>query len=108
LTNEIGDPKQCLATHGYNTTIFAYPYDEGSENKAVVNLVAKYYDIGRSGSEPLMFLDCKGFQKHPQTDCRTYTYDGMLTYANRYAFRSLSFDRYEIRAYLTMPLYFLI
>ncbi len=97
LTNEIGGSKQCLASHGYNTTIFAYPYDEGSDNKTVVNLVAKYYDLGRSGSEPLMFLDCKGFQKHPQTGCRTYTSDGMLTYANRYAFRSLSFDRYEIR-----------
>jgi peptidoglycan/xylan/chitin deacetylase (PgdA/CDA1 family) len=97
LNTEIGGSKQCLASHGYNATIFAYPYDEGSDNKTVVNLVAKYYDIGRSGSEPLMFLDCKGFKHHPQTDCRTYTSDGSLTYANRYAFRSLSFDVKEIK-----------
>jgi hypothetical protein len=95
--SEIGGSKQCLASHGYNATIFAYPYDEGSDNNTVVNLVAKYYDIGRSGSESLMFLDCKGFKNHPQTDCRTYTSDGSLTYANRYAFRSLSFDVKEIK-----------
>jgi peptidoglycan/xylan/chitin deacetylase (PgdA/CDA1 family) len=97
LNTEIGGSKQCLASHGYNATIFAYPYDEGSDNRTVVNLVAKYYDIGRSGSEPLMFLDCKGFKHHPQADCRTYTSDGSLTYANRYAFRSLSFDVKEIK-----------
>ena len=45
-----------------------------------------------SGTEPLMFLDCNGFKNHPQTDCRTYFPDGKLTYANRYAIRSLSFD----------------
>jgi peptidoglycan/xylan/chitin deacetylase (PgdA/CDA1 family) len=50
LDYEIGGSKQCLATHGYNSTIFAYPYDLGSNNPAVVNTVAKYYNIGRSGS----------------------------------------------------------
>ena len=44
-----------------------------------------------------MFLNCNGFKNHPQTDCRTYLPDGKLTYANRYAIRSLSFDRYEIK-----------
>jgi peptidoglycan/xylan/chitin deacetylase (PgdA/CDA1 family) len=97
LNFEIGGSKQCLASHGYNTTIFAYPYNEGSNNPVVVNTVAKYYDMARSGTDPLMFLDCKGFTKHPQTDCRTYTPDGKLTYANRYAIRSLSFDIIEIR-----------
>lgn len=43
-----------------------------------------------------MFLDCNGFAKHPQADCRTYTPDGKLTYANRYAIKSLSFDKIEI------------
>jgi len=97
LDFEIGGSKQCLASHGYNATIFAYPYNEGSDNPVVVNTVAKYYDIARSGTEPLMFLDCKGFTKHPQTDCRTYTTNGKLTYANRYAIRSLSFDIIEIK-----------
>ena len=98
LNYEIGGSKQCLASHGYNATIFAYPYNEGSDNPVVVNTVARYYDIARSGTDPLMFLDCKGFVKHPpQTDCRTYTPDGKLTYANRYAIRSLSFDILEIK-----------
>lgn len=97
LDFEIGGSKQCLASHGYNTTIFAYPYNEGSDNPVVVNTVAKYYDMARSGTEPLMFLDCNGFTKHPQTDCRTYTTNGKLTYANRYAIRSLSFDIIETK-----------
>jgi hypothetical protein len=44
-----------------------------------------------------MFLHCNGFQKHPQTDCRTYLPDGTLNYSSKYAVRSLSFDRYEIK-----------
>ena len=97
LNFEIGGSKQCLATHGYNATIFAYPYNEGSNNPVVVNTVVKHYDMARSGTDPLMFLDCKGFTKHPQTDCRTYTANDKLTYANRYAIRSLSFDILEIK-----------
>jgi peptidoglycan/xylan/chitin deacetylase (PgdA/CDA1 family) len=97
LNFEIAGSKQCLASHGYNVTSFAYPYDEGADNVTVVNTVAKNYEVARSGSEPLMFLHCNGFKNHPQTDCRTYLPDGKLSYANRYAIRSLSFDRYEIR-----------
>ncbi|MFZ0895232.1 MAG: polysaccharide deacetylase family protein [Candidatus Nitrosopolaris sp.] len=97
LNFEIAGSKQCLTSHGYNTTSLAYPYDEGADNVTVVNTVAKYYDLARTGSEPLMFLNCNGFKNHPQTDCRTYLPDGKLTYANRYAIRSLSFDRYEIK-----------
>jgi hypothetical protein len=62
----------------------------------VVRTVAKYYDIGRPGMTPIMFLNCNGFRNHPQTDCRTYRPDGQLNYVNRYAARSLSFDIVEI------------
>jgi peptidoglycan/xylan/chitin deacetylase (PgdA/CDA1 family) len=97
LDYEIGGSKQCLASHGYNPTIFAYPYNLGSNDSAVVNTVAKYYDIGRSGTAPLLFLNCVGFNKHPQTDCRTYRPNGEPNYANRYVARSLSFDIVEIK-----------
>ncbi|MFY9870321.1 MAG: polysaccharide deacetylase family protein [Candidatus Nitrosopolaris sp.] len=96
LDHEIGGSKQCLASHRYNSTIFAYPYNSGSNDPTVVRTVAKYYDIGRPGMTPLMFLNCNGFRNHPQTDCRTYGPDGQLNYANRYAARSLSFDMVEI------------
>jgi peptidoglycan/xylan/chitin deacetylase (PgdA/CDA1 family) len=88
LDFEIGGSKQCLATHGYDAKIFAYPYDDGSYNQTVVNTVAKYYDMARSGTQPLMFLDCIGFKKHLQTDRRTCSPDGKLNYANRYDIRS--------------------
>jgi peptidoglycan/xylan/chitin deacetylase (PgdA/CDA1 family) len=97
LDYEIGGSKQCLATHGYNSTIFAYPYNSGSTVPAVIGTVARYYNIGRSGTAPLMFLDCNGFRNHPQTDCRTYTSNGELNYATRYTARSLSFDLVEIK-----------
>jgi hypothetical protein len=38
-----------------------------------------------------MFLDCMGYVKDTQTDCRTYLPNGMLTHANRYDIRSASF-----------------
>jgi peptidoglycan/xylan/chitin deacetylase (PgdA/CDA1 family) len=97
LDFEIGGSKQCLASHGYDSTIFAYPYNEGSNNPVVVNTVAKYYNMARSGTEPLMFLDCAGFKKNPQTDCRTFSPAGKLNYANKYDARSLSFDVIEIK-----------
>jgi peptidoglycan/xylan/chitin deacetylase (PgdA/CDA1 family) len=91
LTYEIGFAKQCLANHGFNTTIFGYPLNLGSENPTIVNLVAKYYNLARSGAAPLMFLNCKGFANDSQGDCRTYGPDGKLNYANRYDIRSRSF-----------------
>jgi hypothetical protein len=64
----------------------------------VVHTIAKYYELARSGTEPPMVLDCKGFpKKPPQTDCRTYTLDGKLTYANKFAIRNISFDVVEIK-----------
>ena len=97
LDYEVAGSKQCLASHGYNSTIFAYPYNSGSNDPDVVTTVGKYYDIGRSGTAPLMFLNCIGFKKSPQTDCRTYGPDGELNYATRYTARSLSFDIVEIK-----------
>jgi peptidoglycan/xylan/chitin deacetylase (PgdA/CDA1 family) len=70
-----------------------YPDNLGSDNKTVVDVVAKYYNLARSGSNLLMFLHCNGFSKAPpQSDCRTFLPDGSLSYANRYDIRSQSFD----------------
>jgi peptidoglycan/xylan/chitin deacetylase (PgdA/CDA1 family) len=50
LDYEIGRSKQCLLSHGINTTIFAYPYGAGSNNATVVNTVAKYYNLARTAT----------------------------------------------------------
>ncbi|HZA07073.1 MAG TPA: polysaccharide deacetylase family protein, partial [Nitrososphaeraceae archaeon] len=61
LDYEIGQSKQCLSNHGINSTIFAYPYGEGSNNSTVVNTVAKYYNLARTDSKSaLTFLHCDG------------------------------------------------
>jgi hypothetical protein len=91
LDYEIGGSKQCLANHGINATIFGYPLNLGSDNPKIVNVVAKYYNLARSGSAPLMFLNCIGYHKDMQTDCRTYSDSGELTKVNRYDVKSDSF-----------------
>jgi peptidoglycan/xylan/chitin deacetylase (PgdA/CDA1 family) len=91
LDYEIGYAKQCLADHGFDTTIFAYPKGLGSENETVVNVVSKYYDLARSGTENLFFLNCEGYEgRPPQSDCSTYASDGSLNYANRYDIKKFS------------------
>ncbi|MFL6330287.1 MAG: polysaccharide deacetylase family protein [Nitrososphaeraceae archaeon] len=97
LDYEIGQSQQCLINHGINSTIFAYPYGEGSNNSAVVNTVAKYYNLARTDSKSaLTFLHCDGGgssignnnEKINHTDCRAYFSNGTLTPANRYSINS--------------------
>jgi len=93
LIYEIAGSKQCLASHGIDSTIFGYPFNLGSNMPSVVDIVSKYYNFARTGTYPLMSLNCNGFanKKPQQTDCRTYLPDGKLTFANRYDIRSDSF-----------------
>jgi peptidoglycan/xylan/chitin deacetylase (PgdA/CDA1 family) len=96
LNYEIGQSKQCLADHGINATIFAYPFDIGWNDPTIVNIVSKYYDLARTGNQAVTFLHCDGYENHPQTDCSTYTNNGELTFANRYSVRSWTHDTVEI------------
>lgn len=65
LNYEIGQSKQCIIDHSTSQNInnndvpiFAYPYDIGHTNITVINTVAKYYQLGRTGDKPLAFLNC--------------------------------------------------
>ena len=91
---EVGQSKQCLLDHGINNiTTFAYPFNGASSEASVVDVVAKYYDIARTGTEPLMYLHCDGFKdESSQTDCRTYSDDGKLNFVNRYSIIGWSHD----------------
>jgi peptidoglycan/xylan/chitin deacetylase (PgdA/CDA1 family) len=91
---EIGESKQCFLDHGINNiTSFAYPFNGGSDKAAVIDTVAKYYDIARTGTDPLMYLHCDGFkEKSSQTDCRTYSDNGKLNFINRYSIIGWSHD----------------
>ena len=90
---EIGGSKQCLLDQGINTTSFAYPINTGAEEATVIDIVAKYYDIARTGNEPLMYLHCDGLKdESSQTDCRTYSDDGKLNFVNRYSIIGWSHD----------------
>jgi len=55
---EVGQSKRCLQDHGINAKSFAYPFDSGTDDKTVINIVAKYYEIGRTASDALAFLRC--------------------------------------------------
>jgi peptidoglycan/xylan/chitin deacetylase (PgdA/CDA1 family) len=94
---EVGQSKRCLQDHGINAKSFAYPFDSGTDDKTVINIVAKYYEIGRTASDALAFLRCDNPKIEPtQTDCRTYTDNDGLTYANRYTIRAWSQDATRI------------
>src|SRR5215216_2661529 len=83
---EVGGSKECLFDHGINPTSFSYPTNTGAENAAVVNTVAKYYDIARTANDPLMYLHCDGFKEgdgggeEESSDCRTFSDNGQLTF----------------------------
>ena len=90
LKFEIANSKKCLEDHGIDVTSFAYPFNKGSNDKKIVEVVSRYYDFGRTASDPLAFLHCDGNLR--QTDCSTYAKDGKLNYANKYSIWGWSHD----------------
>jgi len=92
LKSEIGDSKKCLKDHGVDATSFAYPFNKGSEDRKVVRIVSKYYELARTAGSPITYLHCDGWKDQSnQKDCRTYTKKD-LTFANRYSIRGWSHD----------------
>lgn len=57
---EVGESKQCLLDQGINPKIFAYPFNGGSDNPAVIDTIARYYDLARTATGPIAFLNCNG------------------------------------------------
>ena len=57
LEYEVGQTKQCLLEHGFNSTVFGTPYATGEGNSTVINTISKYYDIARLGYGPLVLLN---------------------------------------------------
>lgn len=91
LEFEIGQSKKCLADHGINSTIFESPHGSEWDNATVINTISKYYEFARQGYQELMFLHCDGYvEDSSQKDCRTFSDDGTLTFANRYSIRGWS------------------
>jgi peptidoglycan/xylan/chitin deacetylase (PgdA/CDA1 family) len=89
LEYEVGQSKQCIHDHlGVYPTVFSPPHSLGWNNATVINTIAKYYDLSIGGFvNDVMYLHCFGWKQHKylnQTDCRIYSGDGTLNYANRY------------------------
>ena len=107
LEFEVAQSKKCLADHNIDARVFGTPYGKGWDNSTVIDTIAKYYDFAITGFSKLMYLNCDGWNEqqeegegeeevgdgsNTQTDCRTYSDDGTLTYANRYSIREWSHD----------------
>jgi len=101
LEFEVGQSKKCLADHNIDARVFGTPYGAGWDNPTVIDTIAKYYDFAITGFSNLMYLNCvgwneqeeeeeNGYKSNVQTDCRTYSDDGTLTYANRYSIKEWS------------------
>ena len=102
LDFETANSKQCLESHGINSpNIFAAKYGNVWNNRTVIDAISKYYGFADNGIASLMYLHCDGYKKKfpIQTDCRTYTDKGQLTYANRYSIREWSHNSQD-KAYL--------
>jgi peptidoglycan/xylan/chitin deacetylase (PgdA/CDA1 family) len=98
LNFETANSKQCLENHGINSpNIFAAKYGNVWNNQTVIDAISKYYGFADNGFAPLMYLHCDGYKKKSpsQTDCRTYTDNGELTYANRYSIREGSHNSWD-------------
>ncbi|HEX2124434.1 MAG TPA: polysaccharide deacetylase family protein, partial [Nitrososphaeraceae archaeon] len=98
LDFEVAQSKKCLADHNIDARVFGTPYGKGWDNPTVIDTIAKYYDFAITGFSKLMYLNCDGWSEQEendyisnvQTDCRTYSDDGALTYANRYSIKEWS------------------
>ena len=89
---EVGQSKKCLEDHGIGVTSFAYPFNEGSNDKKVIKIVSKNYELARTAGSPITYLHCDGWKDQSnQKDCRTFTKRD-LTFANRYSIRGWSHD----------------
>jgi hypothetical protein len=90
---EVAQSKKCFQNHGINATSFAYPFNEGSSDKNVINIIAKHYDLARTASSPITFLRCDGLKElSNQDDCLQTSKKGGLAYVNRYSIKGWSHD----------------
>jgi hypothetical protein len=89
---EARESKKCLEDYGIEPSSFEHPFSTGSDDKDIVEIVAKYYEFATRGNDPLVFLRCDGLEKYSQKDCKTYTDNGTPTYANKYLIRNWSHD----------------
>jgi Polysaccharide deacetylase len=90
---EVAQSKKCLEDHGIVVTSFAYPFNQGSDDKKVIKIVSKNYELARTAGSPITYLHCDGWKDQSnQQDCRTYTKKD-LTFANRYSIRGWSHDQ---------------
>jgi peptidoglycan/xylan/chitin deacetylase (PgdA/CDA1 family) len=69
---EVAQSKQCLLDQGINPKSFAYPFNGGSDDPTVLNIVASHYDLARTATGPLAFLACGG-----DSECTTNKYSIM-------------------------------
>jgi peptidoglycan/xylan/chitin deacetylase (PgdA/CDA1 family) len=69
---EVAQSKQCLLDQGINPKSFAYPFNGGSDDPSVINIVASHYDLARTATGPLAFLACGD-----DSDCTTNKYSIM-------------------------------
>ena len=71
---EVAQSKQCLLDQGINPKSFAYPFNGGSDDPTVLNIVASHYDLARTATGPLAFLRCISSD---DSDCTTNKYSIM-------------------------------
>lgn len=90
---EVGQSKKCLEDHGIETTSFAFPFNDVSNDNTIFKIVSKYYQLARIGNNPLTYINCDGLKvPSVQRDCKSYTNTHYLTDGNKFTISGWSHD----------------
>lgn len=81
INYEVGQSKKCLQDHDIEAASFAYPFNDGSDNKKIVKVVSKFYDSARTANDPISFLSCDGLKDQSiQDECIGHSNKNKITY----------------------------
>lgn len=96
MKSEIRNSKKCLSEEGIDVNSFSYPFNDGDDNYKVIKTISKKYDIARTASNELAFLNCDlNFDKIPLNCKEIKNNDGDIKDINRYTLTGWSHDAYK-------------
>ena len=96
MKKEIKDSKKCLSKKGLSVNSFSYPFNDGDDDYKVIKTVSKKYDIARTASNELAFLNCDLNSDNMPSNCKEIkNSDNDVQDLNRYVLTGWSHDAYK-------------
>ena len=96
MKKEIKDSKKCLSKKGISVNSFSYPFNDGDDDYKVIKTISKKYDIARTASNELAFLNCDLNSDKMPSNCKEIkNSDDDVKDLNRYILTGWSHDAYK-------------